>query len=104
MTNWEVWYANVAFEEDSTKSKKRPVVVIDNRTAIILSLKVTSHEPRQNVFGEYALQRWKEAGLVKPSTVRCSKRLSLDQKDFVQRIGRLHPIDIYEIQKILKGK
>lgn len=98
---WEIWSASVKFEE-STERKQRPVVIIEPNIAIYLSLKVTTHEPRDNFIGEYQLQKWKEAGLNKPSTVRASKIIELVGSDFTYKIGRLHPLDILELQNILK--
>lgn len=98
---WEVWFASVRFE-DSPEVKKRPVVVTSSGEIYVLALKVTSHAPR-NEWGEYALQQWQAAGLKKPSTVRIGKRLRLEYRDMVHKIGRLHPLDIMAIQRILAG-
>ena len=98
---WEVWYAKVAYEDDITKVKERPVLVMENRICYVLSLKITSHAPRANFSGEYSLVKWKEAGLHKQSTVRTSKRIRLIETDFIHKIGRLHPVDIIGIENIL---
>lgn len=100
-SKWEVWFAKVAFDDNPTKMKERPVLIIDDRNCCILSLKITSHMPRTNFSGEYSLVKWKEAGLHRQSTVRTSKRLKLIEKDFVHKIGRLHPVDIVGIMNIL---
>lgn len=98
---WEVWFAAVRFE-DSPQIKNRPVVVTSSGAIYVMALKVTSHVPR-NEWGEYALQHWQAAGLNKPSTVRIGKRLRLQQSDMVHRIGKLHPLDILNIQRIIAG-
>lgn len=98
---WEVWFASVRFE-DSLEVKKRPVVVTSSGEIYVLALKVTSHAPR-NEWGEYSLQQWQAAGLKKPSTVRIGKRLRLEYRDMVHKIGRLHPLDIMAIQRMLAG-
>ena len=98
---WEVWFAAVRFE-DSPQIKNRPVVVTSSGAIYVMALKVTSHVPR-NEWGEYALQHWQAAGLNKPSTVRIGKRLRLQQSDMVHRIGKLHPVDILNIQRIIAG-
>lgn len=98
---WEVWFAAVRFE-DSLQIKNRPVVVTSSGDIYVLALKVTSHAPR-NEWGEYALQHWQLAGLQKPSTVRISKRLRLQHRDMIRKIGRLHPLDIVNIQRIIAG-
>lgn len=98
---WEVWFAAVRVE-DSPQIKNRPVVVTSSGAIYVMALKVTSHVPR-NEWGEYALQHWQAAGLNKPSTVRIGKRLRLQQSDMVHRIGKLHPLDILNIQRIIAG-
>lgn len=99
---WEVWLAAVRFE-DSPQVKNRPVVITSTGKIYVLALKVTSQAPR-NSWGEYSLQRWKEAGLNKESTVRISKRLQLALTDMLFKIGDLHPQDIVNIQRIIAGK
>lgn len=98
---WEVWNAKVKFDDDLTQIKLRPVLVISNYGNCALSLKITSHAPRAEFCGEYSLIKWSEAGLHRQSTVRTSKKLCLVESDFVHKIGRLHPVDILEIMKIL---
>lgn len=95
MTPWDVYIANVPFE-DLPQSKPRPVVILADSVLVVDCLKMTSQPPRR---GEYALQKWREAGLLKPTTVRISKRLLLNHSALLKRIGALHPIDIFEIQK-----
>lgn len=98
---WEIWWADVAFEDQPALTKRRPVLVLDAQTCVILSLKITSHVPREEFFGEYALQKWRAAGLAKPSTVRISKVLRLGRSDFDEKIGNLHPVDITVIERYL---
>ncbi len=97
---WEVWFASVRFE-DSPDRKQRPVVIISPGVAYYLSLKLTTHAPREWCNGEYALQKWSEAGLARPSTVRASKVLQLVDSDFSHKLGRLHPVDILALQTVL---
>lgn len=99
---WEVWYARVRYE-DAPAVKMRPVVVTSAGTVWVLALKVTSHAPRRE-WGEYALREWAYAGLTKPSTVRISKQLRLEERDMARRIGELHVWDIMNIQMIMAQK
>ena len=92
---WDIWLAEVQFE-DIPDSKKRPVLILENLVLVIDCLKMTSKAPRP---GEYALKMWREAGLHKSTTVRISKRLELEPKAMLKRIGALHPVDILEVQK-----
>ena len=101
MQKWDIWLANVRFEDNPEESKLRPVLVIDKQNMFILSFKMTSHTPRQNFYGEYSIKYYKEAGLVKPTVIRLSKKLLLLENEFIHQIGRLHPYDINEVYKIL---
>ena len=96
---WDVWLANVRFE-DTPETKKRPVVITETGESFILALKVTSHEPR-NMWGEYRLIEWRAAGLQRQSTVRISKRLKLPESAMVHRIGTLHAADVVAIRSIM---
>ena len=98
---WEIWLANEKIEDDLTQVKKRPVLVVAPGVQYILSLKITSHPARAQFQGEYEIIRWKDAGLSRASTIRCSKRLDLLESDFVHKLGRLHPVDILNVQKFL---
>lgn len=101
MNRWEIWWACVKFE-DADEVKIRPVLILENQVAYIMSLKITSHEPRKNFNGEYQIQQWKKAGLTKPSVVRLSKPLLLQDKDFRGKIGKLSNADIFSIQTLLE--
>lgn len=97
---WDVWWADVRFEDQPTETKVRPVVILSSGELFVVAIKVTSHVPRDQ-WGEYALIRWKEAGLPKPSTLRLQKRLRLQRADLRARIGALHPSDIFAIERLL---
>lgn len=100
---WEIWIAEVKFEDDLTKSKERPVLVVDKENEIYFSIKITSHAPREKYDGEYSIQKWEKAGLSKPSTLRTSKRLELIDSDFRRKLGKLSTVDIVEVKKIIYG-
>ncbi|MCL2188904.1 MAG: type II toxin-antitoxin system PemK/MazF family toxin [Defluviitaleaceae bacterium] len=95
---WEVWLANVRFE-DSSDVVKRPVLIVNNEKGCIISLKMTSHAVRND--SDYLLKHWKRAGLAKETVVRTSKILQLITSDFVHRIGRISEYDIVQIQSKL---
>ena len=96
---WDIWIAKVEFEE-GTGSKIRPVLIIDGTRCYVLSLKITSHVPRSQFPGEYQIIEWKEAGLMKPSTIRINKQLNLPADSFAKRIGRLTELDRLNVLKI----
>lgn len=100
---WEIWLAKVKFEDEPNKVKERPVLVISPEQCFILSFKITSHKPRYNDRLDYPIKKWAEVGLQKQSTIRISKLLQLIKKDFTHKIGRLHPIDILAVIKILQN-
>lgn len=96
---WEVWYANVRFE-DETGDKDRPVIITEISGVHVIIAPVTGHDGR-NCWGEVELVKWQSAGLTKESTVRLSKCVRLEEKDLRRRIGRLSVVDIMQIQKYL---
>ena len=101
-SRWDVWIADVRYEDKPRQSKCRPVVILDSQTTFTLSLKGTSQDPREDYTGEYVLKYWREAGLEKETVIRCSMPIQLNESDFRFRIGRLCPVDIYNIKMILK--
>lgn len=103
MERWEIWEADVPFEEKSG-SKKRPVLIISDTEVLVLSLKMTSHEPRyKSLEGEYEVMRWQEAGLKKPTVIQCSKELKLEKKCFTgKQYGRLTATDIIGVQAVMR--
>ena len=96
---WEIWWAYVAFEEGND-GKERPVLVLEDGTVYVLALMITSHEQR-NIYGEYDITKWQSAGLKRPSTIRVTRRLRLDEKDLISKMGDLHPVDIVLLQRYL---
>lgn len=46
--------------------------------------------------------KWKEAGLTKPSVVRLSKMLKMQESDFLKKIGDLEDTDIYGIATLVR--
>lgn len=89
------------FEDDPTKQKKRPVLVISETEMYILSFKITGHSAREDYTGEYEIHHWQEAGLTKPSTIRFEKRIRLKPEDVIEKIGELHPADRAVFQCII---
>ena len=96
---WDIWWAEVEYEGHDG-IKRRPVLVISEKEAYVLSYKITSKKPR-NQWGEYEIVKWQTAGLQVPSTVRLTQLLELDRDVFSKRIGKLHPIDIEGIKSII---
>ena len=55
MNRWDVYWADVPFEEDALQCKRRPVVIASDRTVYVLVLRVTSHAARLDGPYDYAL-------------------------------------------------
>lgn len=90
---WEIWTANIKFEETS-EVKARPVVIVNkDGNLYAYTAKITSHNARK-VDGEYSIQFWSEAGLKKPSVIRLSQMYHLHEDDLNYYVGRLKTADI----------
>ena len=89
------------FREDE---KKRPVVIINNGLGIDLdmtSLRITSQRPRNEY--DVEIMYWKEAGLDKPSIVRCSKINTIAPGEPMLKIGKLHALDFVIVSEKVKA-
>jgi mRNA interferase MazF len=82
---------------DQTATKKRPAVVVSSdayhrdRPDVILMAVTSQVRPAAGV-GELAVQRWKEAGLLKPSVLK--PLLATVEKGLViRKLGRLEAQD-----------
>lgn len=97
------------FEDDPSRFKERPVVIAAKNATdvevLVLSVKVTSHPPRPGIPGEIPLLDWEDAGLTRPSTVRCSKYLLIPIAAFkaFYRYGRLSERDEKAVRNALLG-
>jgi len=98
---WEIWDANVKFD-DSDEIKKRPVLVIDAESGIAIALKMTTHPPRDD--NEYILKDWEKSGLKKPTTIRTSKVLHLLDSDIIKKRGSLTLKDRVAFTTLNKSK
>ncbi len=90
---------------DQTTTKKRPAVVVSSeayhreRPDVIL-MAVTSQSRPASAVGEIAVQRWKEAGLLKPSVLK--PLLATVEKGLViRRLGRLEDEDRAALRRAL---
>ena len=85
----EVWFAEFPFAEDETKSKNRPVIVLDvyDETCTVLSMKITSREP----YGEFEIEifDWADVPLDHISTADVSNVKQLPKSSFRRKIGKL---------------
>ena len=99
MNRWDVYWADVPFDEDKTQNKRRPVIIAKDEKVYVLVIRMTSHEARTYDPYDYTLQKWLFAGLEKASVVRIRKISLIKPESIYGFIGKIHPIDILEIQK-----
>ncbi|GAA0337456.1 hypothetical protein GCM10008967_29640 [Bacillus carboniphilus] len=85
--------------------KRRPVVIVSNDNIIAeldhLIATVSSKQVR-NEF-DVVIEWWKEAGLDKPSIVRCSKLHTLHYQELLFRIGKLHENDLERVLTTIRN-
>lgn len=102
MRKYDIYTAKVYYEDDLTKYKVRPVLVLDNQHVIAVIAKITGTSPRENYKGEIVIQDWEEAGLNKPSTIRLSKQYKVDKnKDLRNYVGHLSKNDIKQVERFI---
>ena len=104
----DVWFVEFPLEENLSQTINRPVIVLDENTLGVLSVKITKHMPRVEDPYDIPILYWQEANLRLASTARVSKVLLLPQDSFIFKIGDLHPDDLQCIegmyQKYLREK
>lgn len=89
----EIWWATVAYDDDPSIHKDRPVLVMSSNeeSTFALSLYITSKEKKRA--SDYVMQYWAESGLTKPSVIRTHRRLELYRTSFISKIGMIHGND-----------
>ena len=102
LKQWDVWEADVPFEENVRHTKRRPVVIIDSSLVLVLKLTTHNSSDKPRPF-EYELSKWAEAGLSKKTFVQCDRLIRLSEENFTgNRIGRIHLVDMYGIRQMAK--
>jgi mRNA interferase MazF len=92
---------------DQTTTKKRPAVVVSSdtyhrdRPDVILMAVTSQVRPAAGV-GEVAVQRWKEAGLLKPSVLK-PLLATVERGLLIRKLGRLKEQDRDALQRALKA-
>lgn len=88
-------------------TKQRPAVVISDyayqqgRPDVIL-MAITSQIRQPLAFGEYALQDWQQAGLLKPSVLK-PLIATLEQTQIIRTMGQLSPTDQNGLRSVLQN-
>ena len=96
----EVWFVEFPIEEDNSQTINRPVIVLDENTLGVLSVKITKHSPRKEDSYDVPILYWKEANLHLASTARVSKVTLLSQDSFIFKIGNLYWEDLERIEEM----
>ncbi len=87
---WDVWFADVSFENISGH-KGRPVVVLGCTGNNVRVLEITSHAVRG--FMDLEIIDRSSAGLERASTVKCASPKIVDSRRFTAKLGTLGNID-----------
>ncbi len=91
---------------DQTTTKKRPSVIIssDNYNKIssdVIIMAITSRAEQAFNIGECFIENWKNAGLLKPSTMKPA--ISTIEKSLVlKKLGKLPPCDLTSMDEVLR--
>lgn len=96
---WEIWYACVSFEEDSTLDKLRPALILPNTSSSIQVYKISSQPWKYET--EYPIFYWQLAGLSKPSNIDIRRAIVVPSVSLVKFVGRLHLIDLYHLKEMM---
>lgn len=96
----EVWFVEFPLEEDNSQTINRPVIVLDENTLGVLSVKITKHVPRKEDPYDTPIIYWQEANLRLASTARVSKIYLLPPDCFIFKIGTLHAEDLERIEAL----
>ena len=91
---------------DLTSQKKRPAVVVSSadyhrKRPDLIVMAVTSQVKPAETFGETAILRWKEAGLLKPSVIK-PILATLEDRLVLRKLGRLDEENQESLQKTLQ--
>lgn len=96
----EIWFVEFPLEEDNSQTINRPVIVLDENTLGVLSVKITKHSPRKEDPYDTPIIYWQEANLRLASTARVSKVFLLSQDNFIFKIGDLHQDDLDRVEEM----
>lgn len=91
MKRWEIYWAEVKFEE-TEETKTRPVVIINDTMAFVLAFGVYSQIPRPGM-NDYVIRDWEKAGLQHQSTIHTDRMIKIDKSKVSNKIGELSKRD-----------
>ena len=94
----EVWWTQFPFQEIDV-SKRRPAIVIDENTIVVLAMMVTSKD-KKNPYS-IKIDDWADAGLAKESFARIDRVVSMDEWRMEKKIGDVSKRDLLKITQLL---
>lgn len=94
----EVWWTQFPFQEIDV-SKRRPAIVIDENTIVVLAMMVTSKD-KKNPYS-IKIDDWVDAGLARESWARIDRVVSMDEWRMEKKIGDLSKRDLLKITQLL---
>lgn len=105
----DIFYIEVAYDDDPTQSKRRPAIIIsedeeDLKILITTTSKERNHPFHRHDYYKIPIHNWRKSGLTEPSWCRGKVLLELslsELKDTVQDddyIGKLVEVDFIYIQ------
>jgi mRNA interferase MazF len=91
---------------DQTTTKKRPAIIIssdtyNNISQDIIIMAITGQTRSHIGIGEFLIEDWQSAGLLKSSAVK-SAISTIEQRLVMKILGRLSPKDLTTLEKVLK--
>lgn len=107
MKRGEVWWASLRAPSGSEPGYRRPVAIIQSddftssRIDTVVGAVVTSNTRLAFAPGNVFLRR-REAGLQRDSVINVSQLLTLDKSVLTERIGRLSPHRLQELEAGLR--
>lgn len=86
-------------------TKQRPAIIVSNTTysqqrADVIVMAITSQVRTPLNFGEYALQDWQAAGLLKTSVIK-PLIATLEQTSIIKTLGQLTATDLDGLRSVL---
>ena len=103
----EIWWADLGEPTGAEPGFRRPVLVVQadafNRSRIdtVVVVAITSNMRLGEAPGNVTLSR-RTGGLPKPSVINVSQITTLDKSELTERIGRLPPATMEEVDEGLK--
>ena len=77
MVKFDIYDFSYPYEDNPTKSKYRPVIILEIKANLAYLGTITSGSPRNDCDNEYEIVNWKQAGLKTKSTFRGSKYIKV---------------------------